>query len=529
MMENEEKKDIIAGAGSQIYSVIENSWKKWKVPMLALALALVMLVQLLIIGTRQRDSWAIFRDVTTVRMVLLWAMTGGALLIPLSGVKQVDKIYNKIREFPIEISGGITFIAWMMVHSNIQPMVNHMRGGFGRALRLQYLFSDQNVRTFYFLGLFFLGLVLLGYLVQYGKELYVAGREGLKKDSLLYKLYIEFIAVDLKKGQNVRIFALALIQYFIIFGLFIWGDDRGQHEVWLLLFLPVYLLTIFFYSRYKIAKARKNYLQLIDIVQSIADGDLDVEVPENLGYFDSLKDELTTIQNGLGHAVERALTSERMKGDLITNVSHDLKTPLTSIITYVDLLQVEGLSDEKRASYLKTLELKTERLRMLIEDLFEVSKASSGNLELDMSEVDVVTLMKQTILGLEDRIGEAGLVLREGYPEGGIKLELDGGRMHRVFENLIVNMVKYAMPGTRAYIDIMILDEQVAIILRNISNHEITMDMNDLSERFVRGETARSTEGSGLGLAIAKSFVELQGGTFDIVVDGDLFKVIITF
>jgi len=166
---------------------------------------------------------------------------------------------------------------------------------------------------------------------------------------------------------------------------------------------------------------------------------------------------------------------------------------------------------------------------MLIEDLFEVSKASSGNLQLDIREIDVVTLMKQTILGLEDRILEAGLTLREGYPEESIKMQLDGGRMHRVFENLIINMVKYAMPGTRAYIDILKIDNRVIIILRNISAHEISIDMNDLSERFVRGEDSRTTEGSGLGLAIAKSFIELQGGIFEITVDGDLFKVIMTF
>jgi signal transduction histidine kinase len=137
--------------------------------------------------------------------------------------------------------------------------------------------------------------------------------------------------------------------------------------------------------------------------------------------------------------------------------------------------------------------------------------------------------MKQTVQGLEDRILEVGLILREGYPKESVKMELDGGRMHRVFENLIINIVKYAMPNTRAYIDIMDSDDHVTIILRNISNHEINIDMNDLSERFVRGEESRTTDGSGLGLAIAKSFVELQGGTFEIAVDGDLFKVIMSF
>ena len=530
-MDHEEKGRVINGKVEAFRATVATGWGKWKIPMMALALVLVMLLQLVIIAPGRRGNWwAIFNNVITARTVILWAMVGGAVMIPLAGVKQIDKIYDKIREFPIEVSGVTTFVVWMIVHSNLRYVVNHMEMT-GRVLRLQFFFSDQNVRAIYLLGLMFVGLALLGYVIQYAKEIYESGWVGLKKNSLLYKVYIEFLAVDLKKRQSLRIFIILAIQPFIGTFLVLIADDIGASEpMWMFIFLvSAYLFAVFLYIRYKVAKVRKNYLQLFDIVQSVADGNLDVEVPENLGYFDSLKDELTTIQNGLGHAVERALSSERMKGDLITNVSHDLKTPLTSIITYVDLLQVEGLSEEKRASYLKTLELKTERLKMLIEDLFEVSKASSGNLELDIREVDVVTLMKQTILGLEDRISEAGLVLREGYPEGGVKLELDGGRMHRVFENLIINMVKYAMPGTRAYIDVMRVDERVTIILRNISNHEITIDMNDLSERFVRGETARSTEGSGLGLAIAKSFVELQGGTFEIAVDGDLFKIIITF
>jgi signal transduction histidine kinase len=137
--------------------------------------------------------------------------------------------------------------------------------------------------------------------------------------------------------------------------------------------------------------------------------------------------------------------------------------------------------------------------------------------------------MKQTLLGLEDRIVESGLILREGYPVEPVKLMLDGGRMHCVFENLVINMVKYALPGTRAYIDIIVGAQHINIILRNISAHELNVNINDLAERFVRGDAARNTEGFGLGLAIAKSFVELQGGTFEIVVDGDLFKVIMTF
>ena len=468
--------------------------------------------------------WAVWNYASSARTSALWIMVGIVFIIPIAKVKELDRGYERIRKLPIDILALGIFIVWMFVHSHLNSVTNNIINARGLLTRM--MFSRQNIQIISFHVLLFVALCLLGYLVHYVKDLNVSKWVTLKNDSLVYG----FLAVDLKRGQSLKIFILIFGQIFVGLGIFLIASHARNYEELMLLFLILgYLILVFLYARYKVARVRRDYISLFEITQELADGNLDVCVPVSLGYFDSLKDELTSIQNGLGHAVERALSSERMKGDLITNVSHDLKTPLTSIITYVDLLQVEGLSEEKRSQYLKTLELKTERLRMLIEDLFDVSKASSGNLQLDLREVDVVTLMRQTVLGLEDRIMEAGLILREGYPEESIKMELDGGRMHRVFENLIINMVKYAMPNTRAYIDITNSNGSVKIILRNISAREINVDMNDLSERFVRGEESRTTEGSGLGLAIAKSFVELQGGTFEIIVDGDLFKVIMTF
>ena len=218
-----------------------------------------------------------------------------------------------------------------------------------------------------------------------------------------------------------------------------------------------------------------------------------------------------------------------MKTDLISNVSHDLKTPLTAIITYTDLLKDENLEEEKRRQYLDTLDKKAQRLQALIEDLFEMSKASSGNITLNIENVDVVSLMKQTILELDDRLLEAGLTVRNNFPEGKVILPLDSQRTFRVFENLVINMTKYAMRGTRVYIDIFENDTYVEIVLKNMAAEEINFNVETIAERFVRGDESRNTEGSGLGLAIAKSFVELQGGSFNISVDGDLFKVSIKF
>lgn len=507
-------------------------WEKWKIPVVAVILVLLIFLQIVMIASdyRHRDWWYIWREVAATRTTMLWLMVGVAIFIPVEKVKEVDKLYAAISKLPVELVAVGTFILWMMIHSHLRVVVNHIND-VGRIMNWGTLFSYQNVRMVYILGLFLVALTLLGYLICYLKAIYLADWKYLKEVSLLVKIYLGFLTVDLKQGQNMRILIALFAQPLIILLLVLLAASINSDDPLpiFILILITYILLLFLLLRYKAAKIRKHYVTLLDIVQEIADGNIHVKIPAHLGYFDSLKDELITIGNGLNHAVERALVSERMKGDLITNVSHDLKTPLTSIITYVDLLQVEGLTDEKRTQYLETLALKTERLKTLIEDLFEVSKASSGNLQLDMREVDVVTLMKQTILGLEDRIIASDLVLREGYPDEPVKLTLDGARIHRVFENLLINILKYAMPKTRAYIDILTLDEQVSIIMRNISAHEINVDVFDLSERFVRGEASRTTEGSGLGLAIAKSFVQLQGGTFEIVVDGDLFKVIMTF
>jgi signal transduction histidine kinase len=193
------------------------------------------------------------------------------------------------------------------------------------------------------------------------------------------------------------------------------------------------------------------------------------------------------------------------------------------------LLKDEGLTAEKRSEYLDTLDRKSQRLKDLIEDLFEVSKATSGNISLNIVDVDVVALMKQTLLELDDKLSNASLAVRTAYPEEKVVLPLDSQRMFRVFENLIINITKYAQEGSRVYIDVANRPDKVEVILRNMAATEINFNVDDIMERFIRGDKARNTEGSGLGLAIAKSFVELQGGSLDIVVDGDLFKVVIKF
>ncbi|MDF2513087.1 MAG: phoR 1, partial [Herbinix sp.] len=240
-----------------------------------------------------------------------------------------------------------------------------------------------------------------------------------------------------------------------------------------------------------------------------------------------LKEEFSKVQYGFKKAVEEEMKSQRMKTDLITNVSHDLKTPLTAIITYIDLLKNENITPEERNAYIDTLDMKSQRLKRLIEDLFEVSKVTSNNITLNMLEIDLTDLIKQVLLELDDKIHKSEIEFRLHLPEDKVLLLLDSEKTYRIFENLITNITKYAMPHTRAYIDMEAKEDKVIVILKNVSAGELDFNTEEITERFVRGDQSRNTEGSGLGLAIVKSFVELQGGDFEIQVDGDLFKAII--
>ncbi|MTK12142.1 MAG: sensor histidine kinase, partial [Clostridiaceae bacterium] len=291
----------------------------------------------------------------------------------------------------------------------------------------------------------------------------------------------------------------------------------------------IYTFILFVVIRKHYNNISNKYNKLLEAANKIAEGNLDITIEDDLGVFNAFKKEIESIQKGFKKAVNEEVKSQRMKTELITNVSHDLKTPLTSIITYVDLLKDENLSVEKRKEYLDTLDRKSQRLQELIEDLFEVSKATSGNIHLNIVDVDVVDLMKQTLLELDDKILKSSLIIKTNYPKSKVLLPLDSQRIFRVFENLIINITKYAMKGSRVYIDISSIEDKVEITLKNMAANEIDFNVDEIAERFVRGDKARNAEGSGLGLAIAKSFVELQGGELNISVDGDLFKVIITF
>ena len=268
-----------------------------------------------------------------------------------------------------------------------------------------------------------------------------------------------------------------------------------------------------------------------DGLARIASGELDfkIDASELIGDNKEMAEAVNHVGDGLQNAVKETLKSERLKADLITNVSHDIKTPLTSIINYVDLLKREEIQDPKMKGYIDILDSKSQRLKQLTEDLVEASKISSGNIVLDMQPIRLGELIRQTNGEFEEKFNARNLEIVSRIPEEPIVIMADGRRMWRVIENLYNNVAKYAMPGTRVYVEVKKIGCRVIFEIKNVSEHPLNIRAEELTERFIRGDVSRSTEGSGLGLSIAQNLVNLQHGTFDIYLDGDLFKITITF
>ena len=270
---------------------------------------------------------------------------------------------------------------------------------------------------------------------------------------------------------------------------------------------------------------------IIDGLKKISDGELQYKIKTDTltGKQKVMAEYINNIGSGLDAAVENSLKKERMQTELITNVSHDLKTPLTSIINYVDLMKRENPTDPKIQEYLRILDEKSQRLKVLTEDVVEASKASTGNIKLEMNDIDFVEMVQQVIGEFEEKFQEKNLTMMVHFTDEPSIIYADGQRMWRVLENVFGNVVKYAMEGTRVYAEISNRNKKVTFSLKNISAQPLNISADELTERFIRGDVARNTEGSGLGLSIAKSLTELQGGEFKLYLDGDLFKVMITF
>lgn len=296
-------------------------------------------------------------------------------------------------------------------------------------------------------------------------------------------------------------------------------------------FCIILLLIFWGLALYAILKYTKQLNSIKETLKCIYEGEKDIKIDTtNLEKnLQEMAEYINSLSIGLTKAVEESLKSERMKTELITNVSHDIKTPLTSIINYVDLLKKEEMPNEKAKEYLEILDKKSQRLKRLTEDLVEASKASSGNIKLNMEVINVKELIKQISGEFEDKLNEKNLELILNMPKEEVKIKADSRYLYRVIENMYTNISKYALEGSRVYVDIIIKNSKVQIQLKNISKEKLNISSEELMQRFVRGETSRNTEGSGLGLSIAESLTTLQKGRFNIYLDGDLFKVTIEF
>ena len=276
-------------------------------------------------------------------------------------------------------------------------------------------------------------------------------------------------------------------------------------------------------------KDLRDWTVLMGQITEMYGGNLNAvnHVPPTSNLYDCAM-QLNMIRTGIQKAVEEGIKADRTKVELITNVSHDIKTPLTSIISYVDLLKKEPDLPPHVVDYVNTISQKADRLNHIVQDVFEVSKAATGNISLELEDLDLSKLLQQTLIEMGETLENSGLTWRVDIPETPVPVHTDGQRMYRVFQNLIRNCAQYSLPGSRVYVSLAAAGGAAQVSLRNVSRAEITMDAEHLTARFVRGDQNRTTEGSGLGLSIAKSFTEACGGKFSLRTDGDLFQVTVS-
>lgn len=334
---------------------------------------------------------------------------------------------------------------------------------------------------------------------------------------------ISFTTVDIDKTIAKKLLTIAFINSgMIIFCAFI------NPSVGLLVAIIYSLISLVFVYK-KGIEVQDNYHQLMNAIECIITQDFDSIDEKELGIFASSKLQLMELSDNVQNAISEQVKSQKLKTELISNVSHDLKTPLTCIKNYIALLDDDKLNDEDRKHYVEQLKLYANRLKRLIEDLFEISKVDSGNIQLNYQALDIVSLLEQVMVENEDLLETKHIEIIKKLPADKIILNLDSDKTYRIFENLFTNISKYALSNSRAYISITSTNDEVLIEFSNISEQPMDFTAQEITERFVRGDKSRSQQGSGLGLAIARSFTEVQGGTFNLSIDCDLFKAGVSF
>ena len=424
-----------------------------------------------------------------------------------SKINIIEDIVNKIKVWPIEAKVGIGILGWISWNTT-------------------YIYYNVNnyIRRLNLISVIWTSLALLIYYVLIRVIIINYNERTLFKNNITIKCW-NYLSEIMTRSSLIKTF-LIMSGLYVISGLllFVVSGILSIFPIGILIGIILTIIYIVIFIKELI------YLDKIIIGSKAAtEGKLNCNIEEKgRGHLRELAHDINNIRDGLRKSIESEMKSENMKTELITNVSHDLKTPLTSIINYIDLLKRENIESETAKDYINILDKKSQRLKVLIDDLFEASKATSGAMELNITKIDIVQLLKQSLGENDERFKNSNLSVKLDIPDTKIFINGDGQRLYRVFENLISNIVKYSLSNTRVYIQMYVDDEnKVVIIMRNISAYELDFCANEITNRFKRGDSSRSTEGSGLGLAIAKSIVELHGGKFNIEVDGDLFKSII--
>ncbi|WP_066503588.1 sensor histidine kinase [Abyssisolibacter fermentans] len=434
--------------------------------------------------------------------------------------KKMCRLYNVLPlEFKAFIFGGIAIAVDCLSYSdfynfNVVDMVCNV---------------DFN---FHIIGILVTFMVYLFVYINivYLKSIYHKGiLNGFIKNSIIGKisaiLVIKILKTvknffNLEKNMHIKLIIILAINFVVLCAIAIPFNYMYGITIAVLYSILLFMFLLRFLMKIKKLNEASNQL---------ASGKFDLEYNEDMGIFKPVFENFNNINKGFIVAIDEATKSQQMKTELISNVSHDLKTPLTSIITYVDLLKNDEIDDKTQKKYIEILDKKSKRLKVLIEDLFEASKANSGNIELCLENVDVIALFRQTLGELEEKMNESSLDFKINLPIDKAICELDGRKTFRIFENIMSNIFKYSMNNSRVYIDVEENDKQISFIFRNISAYEMNFNSEEIIDRFTRGDKSRNTEGSGLGLAITKSFVEIQKGNLEIIIDGDLFKLIVTF
>ena len=453
---------------------------------------------------------------------VLIAAVLSALLGLFMNMEKVDSSgsLRKVFKFPIELV-IILFVIFVFSSAGISS-INQIYSNL-------YIFY-----LFYLLGLVIISLTV-NYLVILLKSTFNKNTENyLVENALIYRAFKasirEFSRVDKFDNKEINnakmkftlVYLVLCIVVFLLF-LFFAGMFAASPEA---IVIPMIIFAGFIY--FIILKNINQVARINKEASEIVGGNYKKKIEKTGGLYDGIVDNFNNIGSNLDNAIEEAVKSERLKTELITNVSHDLKTPLTSILNYSDLLSKEDNSQEEAKEYARIINEKSNKLRVLIEDLFEVSKATSNNIELDRQELDFNSLVAQSIGEWEDKIKENNIEIISNLPEEKVMLKIDGQKFSRVLDNLFSNISKYALENSRVYVDLR--DEGgVKLTIKNISKYPLNISAEELMERFTRGEKSRTTSGSGLGLSIASSFVRAHGASFDIDIDGDLFKVTIEF